>query len=123
MASDSTLNALWREAVLLKCDNTCVICGIYGGVLEAHHIIPRRKAYLKHDIKDGVAVHKYECHTKAASKKGEALVREFIGEGDWAYLCEFERVILKDHLTSVGMSREEFSEFRKRELQEYIKGV
>jgi len=117
MYSDSYLNSLWREAVLLKYYNSCALCGSVGP-LQAHHIIYRRKAYLKHDPKNGVALCK-ACHLIAHTKAGEERIKKIIGD-DWFYLVEFEQVILKDWLVSKGMSRAEFSAMRVKELKEII---
>jgi len=118
MAGDSTLNSLWRNAVLVKCGYRCVLCGC-SGTLQAHHIVFRRKAYLKHDTKNGVALCSV-CHRIAHTKSGEDRVRKYIGEEDWQYLCVYENVILKDHLIKSGITRKEFSDLRAKELKEFL---
>lgn len=54
----------WREAVYLRDNFTCQLCGQVGGQLEAHHIRPfATYPSLRYEISNGITLCK-ECHRR-----------------------------------------------------------
>ena len=49
------LHKIWAEAVKLKFDNRCVLCGETKR-LNAHHIIPKEVDDTRYDVDNGIAL-------------------------------------------------------------------
>lgn len=59
----------WREAVFSRDEHTCQECGVKGGYLEPHHIIPICKSMeLLFTIKNGITLCR-PCHLKTIRKE------------------------------------------------------
>jgi len=52
----------WRKDILKKYDYTCQKCGVRGGRLSPHHIVPWSECEaLRYDINNGIC-YCYDCH-------------------------------------------------------------
>jgi endogenous inhibitor of DNA gyrase (YacG/DUF329 family) len=51
----------WRISVFKRDDYTCQVCGIRGGLLHAHHIVPFKEDKQNFDVNNGMTVHS-RCH-------------------------------------------------------------
>src|SRR6056297_1701997 len=110
--SDSYLQQLWRKAVYAQYNHRCAVCGDL--TIEAHHIVKRRKAVLKHDWRNGIALcHKH--HEWIETLAGKEWLSGFLSEEQKQYLFAHE-VNLKDYLFEKGLTREEFSKRQAQEL-------
>jgi len=59
----------WRSTVFARDKFTCMDCGVPGGYLEAHHIIPVRSDWSKlFDINNGITLCR-PCHIKTMFKE------------------------------------------------------
>ena len=59
----------WRGAVFARDRHTCMECGIVGGLLEPHHIIPLRVSFDRlFDLKNGITLCR-ACHQKTICKE------------------------------------------------------
>jgi len=60
---------LWREAILQRDGHQCAVCGDDRSGLNAHHLISRRIASLRHELENGIALcpkcHQYDPHLSA----------------------------------------------------------
>jgi hypothetical protein len=109
---------LWRKAVLSLFDNRCVMCN-NGNInqLECHHIVKRRNKILRHEIKNGVPVCKYGCHSKIDSIAGREFLKGYI---DFEYLSKYEKQVFKQYLIDRCMTENEFLKEKADELKGYI---
>lgn len=57
---------LWAAAVKEDWNHRCAICG-KGGVLHAHHLIPRAHYAVRFDLRNGIALCSY-CHIRCHNK-------------------------------------------------------
>jgi 5-methylcytosine-specific restriction endonuclease McrA len=105
--SESRMNKLWREAVLIKCKHQCQLCGLYGDDnLQCHHIIKRRYKTTRWYYKNGCALC-HACHSAVETKSG---VRRKL-ENNWKYMAELEYLNsfdYKTYLTEHGRTHEEY---------------
>ena len=59
----------WRKLVFERDYHTCLLCGVRGGNLEPHHIIPRRdNEDLIYEVSNGATLCE-ECHKKTFRKE------------------------------------------------------
>ena len=59
----------WRSRIFKRDKFTCKGCGILGGRLEAHHILPRRDfSHLTFEISNGITLCR-DCHKKTIRKE------------------------------------------------------
>jgi hypothetical protein len=114
--SDSTLSALWRKVVLHVGRNTCVICG-GGGYLECHHIIKRRYKLLLWNWRNGVPVHKGDCHATA-----DRLGMSAAGPAWYSYLLEMAKWTKKEYLMKNDWSESEWRAGVKNDLSAELGG-
>jgi hypothetical protein len=122
--SDTLLNGLWRKAVLKNCGNKCFVCkgaATAEDPLEAHHVCKRRHLLTRWDPRNGVAVHKYDCHEYAAGKRGESEIREWMGDEVYFEIDRLSRKIAKDWCFLKGITVNEFKKRMKDELIGIIK--
>ena len=108
--SDSYMQNLWRKAVQAHWNYRCARCGAAEG--QCHHIVPRRKAILRNDWRNGILLC-VECHRWAHTLAGRRWVESVV---DIDYLTERD-VILTDWLQDNGMSRNEFDRAVVAELK------
>ena len=104
--SDGTLLNLYRKAVKKNCGNKCIICGNKEN-LQCHHPIHRKVKVLRWDWRNGVTVCNpldNKCHAYCDTIEGREKVRETIGEENWKYIKDNERVIFKDYIRNRGIS-------------------
>lgn len=117
--TDSTLNKLWRKAVLLQWNNQCARCGNTDvSILQCHHIIRRRHKVMRHSYRNGITGCP-ECHRFYHTKQGEVLISRIIDHYDW--LCSMENVLYKQYKIDNCLTDNEFSLYRYEELCEVIK--
>ena len=117
--SDSTLNSLWRAAVLKLFGGKCIICGqgpFSDNPLEAHHVNRRAHLTTRWDHRNGVPAHKYGCHNIAASKEGEAKIRIIMGDELYFELDRLARTTIKDYCQKTGTTKNEFKSMMKLNL-------
>ncbi|MEZ7496449.1 DUF6291 domain-containing protein [Leeuwenhoekiella aequorea] len=63
----STAYKIWRSDVFSKDEYTCQSCGVFGGVLNAHHIKPFAKyPKLRTELSNGITLC-VDCHKKEHS--------------------------------------------------------
>ena len=117
--SDSTLQKYWRQAVLKRNHNTCIVCGIIksSGYLECHHIIRRGHRVTRHDSMNGIPVCVGECHRKAHTERGKADIRTKLGETHMDYLYEKEAIFIKDYRAALEHSPAEHERFELANLK------
>ena len=108
--SDGYLQNLWHKAVRAHWSNRCARCG--SPDIQCHHVVPRRKALLRNDWRNGIALCA-ECHAWAHQLAGRRWVESVV---DIDYLTERD-VILTDWLQAHGMSRKEFDKAVAEELK------
>lgn len=61
----------WRKLVFERDDFTCLLCGVRGGPLEPHHIIPRREDQTKiYQVENGATLCK-RCHKTTFNREHE----------------------------------------------------
>ena len=118
--SDRTVQRAWRNAVLALHKNRCLICGHIRPPeeLEIHHIVKRRRLFLRHDWRNGVPLCK-ACHQVAHTKKGEQIIARKHEHYD--YLLDHEQVSMKDYLVLTGSTRDEFVLGEYEDLKKIIK--
>jgi hypothetical protein len=109
--SDKYLQNLWREAVRAHWGRRCARCG--DPAIQCHHIVPRRRALLRNDWRNGIALCA-ECHAWAHTTAGRRWVESQV---DMDYL-ESRDVDAKQWLQDHGMSRAEFGRQIAVELKE-----
>ena len=114
--SERYLDGLWSRAIRAKAHGRCQLCG--APAEQAHHVVPRRKKVLRHDIENGVALC-FRCHAYAHTARGNRDVEALV---DMEYLMELESVLLKDYLESREITRAEFSHLIADRLKPYIEG-
>ena len=117
--TDRYLQKYWRISVLVINNYKCIICGRRRDPsdLECHHIIKRRRLFLRHDWKNGVPVC-VECHGKAHTLYGSGIIAS---RHEWMdYLMDNENVNIKDYLVAHGMTRDEFLQMELDELKKII---
>jgi hypothetical protein len=116
--SDSHLLKLHREAVRKRFQNQCFFCGSSTNALEAHHIVKRKNLLLRYDWRNGVLVCKYGCHQFAETPEGKHLINKLI-EPYRDYLQERSGQS-KDWFAKNNLTRTEFLQEVKKELDEYL---
>lgn len=126
--TDQYLQTLWRQAVLITHGHRCVYCfatkeqNQIVEPLQCHHFVKRGFLPLRHDWRNGFPVHEFTCHPKAATKAGEHILIEYMGEEQFHYLCKMEQYItIKDYLFEKGLSRVEWEHIIAAELKGIIK--
>ena len=117
--SDSLLLKLHREAVRKLFNNACFFCG-KTGQLEAHHLIKKKNLLLRYDWRNGVLVCKYGCHAYAETMQGRHLLDKLI-EPYRDYLQE-RSGSCKQLFVDKGITRNEYLQDVKKELEEILKG-
>lgn len=70
----------WRNSVFIRDDYTCQGCGVRGGYLEAHHIVPFREIQKRHGFTNHVEAAK--CDELFDVNNGTTLCKECHGEVD-----------------------------------------
>ena len=119
--SDGYLFHWWRKAIRVVFQNRCVVCKQPEDYrcLECHHIIKRTHFITRWDWRNGVLVHTGDCHSYAASKKGE---EELIARTNPYYeqLGNLELVTKKEYLQVEGMTENEFRQRTLKELKEKV---
>jgi predicted restriction endonuclease len=69
---------LWREAVYKRDNYTCIICGIVGGKLNAHHIKPFSSfPELRFCIDNGITLC-YTCHKMIHKKENTLKINKYL---------------------------------------------
>ncbi|MFA5153683.1 MAG: HNH endonuclease, partial [Clostridia bacterium] len=59
----------WRRNIFNRDDYTCKICGVRGGYIEAHHIVPwSKEPLLRYSLDNGVTLCK-KCHRELHKKE------------------------------------------------------
>lgn len=118
--SDTTLNKLWRQAVLAMWQYRDPISGVYdpsGESLQCHHIVYRRHYLLRWDVRNGVPL-TAESHYKVHHDIG---VRRALEEKvNLAYLEDMGKWTKKDYLLHHRLSDAEFRQLKKWELVQTI---
>ena len=62
---------VWRKGVFVRDNFTCKMCGVVGGSLEAHHILPRRThPRLWKSVKNGITLC-VNCHHSIKNRELE----------------------------------------------------
>lgn len=107
--SDSTLNKLWRQAMLVYWNYRDPVSGHYdptGETLQCHHIVYRRHYLLRWDVRNGVpltAESHYAVHHDIGARRA---LEEKV---NLAYLEDMGRKTKKDFLMEKGLSDAEFA--------------
>jgi len=114
--SDSTLNKLWRRAVLHKWQRDPISGCADWERLQCHHFIRRKHYVTRWDWRNGIPLtaksHAF-AHTGAGGRMIAAIL-ESVGFLDDLFVLEF--IMKKDYLQTRGMSDAEFRQAMKREL-------
>lgn len=118
--TDSTLNKLWRQALLIIYYNRCGICG-KEVELQCHHIIKRRNKILKYNLLNGIPLCR-ECHAFAHTGAGRRKVDELQTPENLAYLDKYERMTYKQYKFDNRLSDKEFMQKHYDILKEVING-
>jgi hypothetical protein len=119
--SDSKLNRLWRQAVLIKWRYTDPISGHRdptGETLQCHHIIYRRHFVLRWDWRNGVPL-TVESHQYVHTGAGAARLRELVNT---EYLDIMEHYLKTDWLQLIAKTENEFRLELRDTLEEIIGG-
>ena len=117
--TDKYLLRLWRQAVLKEYDSKCFICGnTVLNEIDCHHIVKRRNRILRYDYWNGIPVCRMGCHNDIDSIAGRDILRDRIPT-KIDYCAFYERMTLKEYLSSHSMTRDEFY-FEKAENLKYI---
>jgi hypothetical protein len=90
----------WRNRILKKCDNKCVLCGKKKGILDAHHIIPlcetTKPAF---ELWNGVILCR-KCHGKTDSFGGKGKNKSVITyQGDQKIIIKFVPLQFQEYET------------------------
>lgn len=122
--TDRYMLMLVRKTLLKMYRNTCNICGRYyeDNYLECHHFVKRRRALLRYDWRNNFLVC-LNCHKFAHTKAGEHRLIGFINRlnhNRFSYLCEREKINMKDFLIKEGLTRNEFLQIQAKELKDII---
>jgi hypothetical protein len=126
--SDSTLNKLWRQAVLKTYNYRCYFCGVHIETteLECHHIIKRKNMVTRWDVINGVPVCKYpnnktpykmSCHEYAETPEGRSRI---LHSPELVEYLQRRVVPFKQWLVDRGMTVKEFKNKMHNELKEII---
>lgn len=116
--SDSRLMSLWRKAVLAHNHHQCLLCGRSGDSnLQCHHVIARRRKYLRYDYRNGVPLC-VSCHQRCHTKTGDRELSRVFRHYD--YCLDNENVIIKNYLVNRGMTDTDFMLEKKKELMYVI---
>jgi predicted RNA-binding Zn-ribbon protein involved in translation (DUF1610 family) len=117
---NTTMNTLWRQAVLANYHFMCPKCGnTILDEIECHHIVKRRDAFLKWDYRNGIPGCKGKCHNFYHTKKGEKFIAQ--RHKEYELLCELEQIGLKSYLIEKGLTRAEFLLQKKEELKNLLR--
>ena len=120
--SDSTLNNLWRQAVLHAWGVDPISgCGDWDK-LQCHHFVRRKHYVTRWDWRNGIPL-TAESHRFAHTGAGDRLLASILHQvGFLAYLEDLERTMKKDYLLLNGMSDADFRLQKKQELGTVIAG-
>jgi len=81
-----------------------------------HHIVGRRHALLRYDVRNGLPLCA-ACHRIAETLDGVDEIRAVIGDEEWGYLKERQRVLKKDWLVETGQSEADWRRGVKTALE------
>ncbi len=113
---------LWRQAVLKDYQYKCFVCGnTIVNELDCHHIVKRRNRILRYEFWNGVPVCRFGCHNEIDSMSGRDELRKRIPL-KMDYLKFYEKMTLKDYLSSHDMTRDEFYHEKAENLKYIIRG-
>lgn len=119
--SDSTLNKLWRQAVLVKWNYTDPLMGYYspnGEALQCHHVVFRRHYLLRWDVNNGVPLTTESHHAVHHYPDARRMLEDLT---DMKYLSAKAKVLKKDYLQENNMSDAEFRQETKSKLESVIR--
>lgn len=115
----TTMNSLWRKAVLANYNHRCAYCGNTDITeIECHHIVYRRHKILRWDYRNGIPGCKFTCHKIYHTKKGEQWISSV--HRDYDLITSLENVTFKQYLVDNCLTEKEFLEFRKEEMRRLI---
>jgi hypothetical protein len=122
--TDRYMLMLVRNALLKLYKNTCNICNRYfeDNYLQCHHFVKRRQALLRYDWRNNFLLC-IDCHNYVHTKEGEVkliLYMNRLDYGRFEYLCQREKINIKDFLIKEGLSRNEFIKLQAKELKDII---
>jgi hypothetical protein len=95
--------------------------------LETHHLCKRKNLTTRWDYRNGFPVccdsrdNKESCHQVAHTKEGENIIRQKIGDKLYFELDRLARMTINDYIFTHNLTRNEFKEKKKGELNEIIR--
>jgi hypothetical protein len=120
--SDSTLNKLWRQAVLAYwryTDPVSHTVDTSGDSLQCHHIIPRRRYVTRWDYRNGLPL-TAKSHKWMHEQPLEAAEWISANVPDYEYLVKMGGRLKKEYLLSLGLTDAEFRQQIRDELKRII---
>jgi len=121
---DDSLQRLWRKVVLAEWGGRCALSDplmlVCEGIVECHHIKPRRIPHLRHCPSNGVVLCQYH-HGLAKYRIWRTDIERKIGAEKMEWLDAQEQMLFPAFLTKHTQTREEYLRSQFAYLRELVK--